>query len=249
MRRTLFKSKIHRATVTQADLDYEGSVTIDADLMRAADILPYEKVHIWNRTNGSRLETYALEAPAGLGRHLRQRRGRAPREARRHRHHRDVRRGEGRGRGARLEADRRSRRRAEPHRHAGGRTGRDPGPAAAAAHGLIGSDFVSRVETLKKFIAARPSDPFPRYGLAQEYKNAGQLAEARAEFDDADARSPRLHGGVPARGQRAARARRARRGARGLRARHRGVPAARRRPRDERARRRALVVRRVSASP
>jgi tetratricopeptide (TPR) repeat protein len=42
---------------------------------------------------------------------------------------------------------------------------------------------VSRVETLKKFIQARPNDPFPRYGLAQEYKNAGQLAEARAEFD------------------------------------------------------------------
>ena len=67
MRRTLFKSKIHRATVTQADLDYEGSVTIDAELMRAADILPYEKVHIWNRTNGSRLETYALEGAAGSG--------------------------------------------------------------------------------------------------------------------------------------------------------------------------------------
>jgi len=67
MRRTLFRSKIHRATVTQADLDYEGSVTIDADLMRAADILPYEKVHIWNRTNGSRLETYALEGAAGSG--------------------------------------------------------------------------------------------------------------------------------------------------------------------------------------
>jgi len=67
MRRTLFKSKIHRGTVTQADLDYEGSITVDAELMRAADILPYEKVHIWNRTNGSRLETYALEAPAGSG--------------------------------------------------------------------------------------------------------------------------------------------------------------------------------------
>jgi aspartate 1-decarboxylase len=67
MRRTLFRSKIHRATVTQADLDYEGSVTIDATLMRAADILPYEKVHIWNRTNGSRLETYALEGPADSG--------------------------------------------------------------------------------------------------------------------------------------------------------------------------------------
>jgi aspartate 1-decarboxylase len=67
MRRTLFKSKIHRATVTQADLDYEGSVTIDAALMGAANILPYEKVAIWNRTNGARLETYALEGPAGSG--------------------------------------------------------------------------------------------------------------------------------------------------------------------------------------
>jgi len=67
MRRTIFKSKIHRATVTHADLDYEGSVTLDADLMRAADILPYEKVAIWNVTRGSRLETYALEGPAGGG--------------------------------------------------------------------------------------------------------------------------------------------------------------------------------------
>jgi aspartate 1-decarboxylase len=67
MRRSLFKSKIHLATVTQADLDYEGSITIDADLMRAADILPYERVHVWNRTNGSRLETYALEGQAGSG--------------------------------------------------------------------------------------------------------------------------------------------------------------------------------------
>jgi aspartate 1-decarboxylase len=67
MKRTLFRSKIHRATVTQADLDYEGSVTIDSNLMRAADILPYEKVHIWNRTNGHRLETYALEGEAGSG--------------------------------------------------------------------------------------------------------------------------------------------------------------------------------------
>jgi aspartate 1-decarboxylase len=67
MRRTLFKSKIHRATVTHADLDYEGSVTIDGELMRAANILPYERVHIWNATNGTRLETYALEGPAGSG--------------------------------------------------------------------------------------------------------------------------------------------------------------------------------------
>jgi aspartate 1-decarboxylase len=67
MRRTLFKSKIHRATVTHADLEYEGSVTIDGSLMRAANILPYERVHIWNVTTGSRLETYALEGPAGSG--------------------------------------------------------------------------------------------------------------------------------------------------------------------------------------
>jgi len=67
MRRTIFKSKIHRATVTHADLDYEGSVTLDSELMRAADILPYEQVAIWNVTRGSRLETYALEGPAGSG--------------------------------------------------------------------------------------------------------------------------------------------------------------------------------------
>jgi len=67
MRRTMFKSKIHRATVTHADLDYEGSVTIDADLLRAADILPHEHVHVWNVTRGTRIETYALEGPAGSG--------------------------------------------------------------------------------------------------------------------------------------------------------------------------------------
>jgi aspartate 1-decarboxylase len=67
MRRILFKSKIHRATVTQADLDYEGSVTIDRDLLRAADILPFEKVAVWNVTRGTRLETYALEGNAGSG--------------------------------------------------------------------------------------------------------------------------------------------------------------------------------------
>lgn len=67
MRRSLFKSKIHRATVTHADLDYEGSVTIDERLMHAADILQYERVHIWNVTNGSRLETYALAGDPGSG--------------------------------------------------------------------------------------------------------------------------------------------------------------------------------------
>lgn len=63
----MFKSKIHRATVTQADLDYEGSVTIDGDLLRAADILPYEKVALWNVSRGTRLETYAIEGEAGSG--------------------------------------------------------------------------------------------------------------------------------------------------------------------------------------
>ncbi len=65
MRRKMFKSKIHRATVTHADLDYEGSVTIDSDLLEAADILPHEHVHIWNVTQGTRIETYALEGPRG----------------------------------------------------------------------------------------------------------------------------------------------------------------------------------------
>jgi aspartate 1-decarboxylase len=67
MKLTMFKSKIHRATVTHADLDYEGSVTIDAELMARAHILPYESVHIWNVTRGTRLVTYALEGPSGSG--------------------------------------------------------------------------------------------------------------------------------------------------------------------------------------
>lgn len=67
MRRTLFKSKIHRATVTHADLEYEGSVTIDRDLMLAADIVEHEQVHIWNVTSGTRLVTYALEGAPGSG--------------------------------------------------------------------------------------------------------------------------------------------------------------------------------------
>jgi aspartate 1-decarboxylase len=67
MKRRMFKSKIHRATVTHADLEYEGSVSIDTDLLRAADIRPYEEVHIWNVTSGTRLATYALEGDAGSG--------------------------------------------------------------------------------------------------------------------------------------------------------------------------------------
>jgi aspartate 1-decarboxylase len=67
MQRIMLKSKIHRATVTGADLHYEGSVTIDRDLMDAADIISYEKVAVWNVTNGSRLETYAIEGERGSG--------------------------------------------------------------------------------------------------------------------------------------------------------------------------------------
>lgn len=67
MRLNVFKSKIHRATVTHADLDYEGSVTVDSDLLDAAEILPYEAVHIWNVTRGTRLMTYALPGPRGSG--------------------------------------------------------------------------------------------------------------------------------------------------------------------------------------
>lgn len=67
MLRTMFKSKIHRATVTEADLNYVGSVTIDADLLEAADLLPGELVHIVDITNGARLETYTIEGERGSG--------------------------------------------------------------------------------------------------------------------------------------------------------------------------------------
>jgi aspartate 1-decarboxylase len=67
MFRTMLKSKIHRATVTQADLHYVGSVTIDADLMEAADLLPGEQVAIVDVNNGARLETYVIEGPRGSG--------------------------------------------------------------------------------------------------------------------------------------------------------------------------------------
>jgi aspartate 1-decarboxylase len=67
MFRTMFKSKIHRCTVTQADLHYVGSVTIDQDLMDAADLLPGEQVQIVDITNGARLETYVIEGRRGSG--------------------------------------------------------------------------------------------------------------------------------------------------------------------------------------
>jgi aspartate 1-decarboxylase len=67
MFRTMFKSKIHRATVTQADLHYVGSITIDADLMATADLMEGEQVHVVDIDNGARLETYVIPGPPGSG--------------------------------------------------------------------------------------------------------------------------------------------------------------------------------------
>src|SRR5262249_28581984 len=67
MLRFMFKSKIHRATVTHADVDYEGSLTVDSNLLKAADILPYEEINVWNISRGSRFRTYALPGEAGSG--------------------------------------------------------------------------------------------------------------------------------------------------------------------------------------
>jgi len=65
--RIMMSGKIHRATVTGADIDYEGSITLDPDLMEAAGILPYEQVHVVDVTNGARLETYAIKGERGSG--------------------------------------------------------------------------------------------------------------------------------------------------------------------------------------
>ncbi|MEX1164462.1 MAG: aspartate 1-decarboxylase [Nitriliruptor sp.] len=67
MRRTMMKSKIHRGTVTEANLDYVGSITIDRDLMDAADLLVNEKVQVVDNDNGARLETYVIEGERGSG--------------------------------------------------------------------------------------------------------------------------------------------------------------------------------------
>lgn len=67
MHRTLLKSKIHRATVTEANLNYEGSVTIDRDLMERADLVDHEQVHIYDVNNGNRLITYAIPGERGSG--------------------------------------------------------------------------------------------------------------------------------------------------------------------------------------
>jgi len=67
MLRTVCKSKIHRATVTEANVQYAGSLTLDAQLMKAADLVPYEQVHVVDVENGARLVTYCIEGPPGSG--------------------------------------------------------------------------------------------------------------------------------------------------------------------------------------
>ena len=67
MMRSFLRSKIHRVKVTEADLNYEGSLSIDRLLMNAADIAPYEEIQVWNVTRPTRLSTYVIEAPAGSG--------------------------------------------------------------------------------------------------------------------------------------------------------------------------------------
>jgi aspartate 1-decarboxylase len=67
MQRQMLKSKIHRATVTDCDVDYVGSITIDTELMASADLIPNEQVHVWDLDNGSRFVTYVIEGEAGSG--------------------------------------------------------------------------------------------------------------------------------------------------------------------------------------
>ena len=67
MNRTMMKGKIHRATVTDANLAYEGSITLDPVLMELADVLPHEQVHVYDVNNGNRLVTYAIEGERGAG--------------------------------------------------------------------------------------------------------------------------------------------------------------------------------------
>jgi len=67
MQRIVLRAKLHRATITEADLNYEGSLTIDQHLMDEARIVPFEQVHVYNISNGERFETYAIAGPAGSG--------------------------------------------------------------------------------------------------------------------------------------------------------------------------------------
>lgn len=68
MLRAFLRSKIHRATVTHVDVEYEGSLSLDEDLMKAADLHPFERVDVWNVSNGERFSTYLIKGPEGAGR-------------------------------------------------------------------------------------------------------------------------------------------------------------------------------------
>ena len=92
MRRTMLKSKIHRATLTGSDLNYVGSITVDADLLDAADILEHELVHVLDIDNGARFETYTIAGAPRLRRHAGQRRRRPAGAHRRQGHRRLLRR-------------------------------------------------------------------------------------------------------------------------------------------------------------
>ena len=92
MQRQMLKSKIHRATVTDCDLHYAGSITIDSELMERADLLPGELVHVLDIDNGERFETYVIEGERGSGEMCAERRRRAPRAAGRPRDRRLLRR-------------------------------------------------------------------------------------------------------------------------------------------------------------
>ncbi len=67
MQRIMLKSKLHRARITDSNLEYEGSMTIDEDLMKASDIVPYEQIKVYNVNNGARFDTYAIAGPPGSG--------------------------------------------------------------------------------------------------------------------------------------------------------------------------------------
>ena len=88
MLRTMMKAKIHRATVTDSNLDYQGSITIDEALLEKTAIIPYEQVDIYNITNGERFTTYAIIGAKGFGSHLHQRRRGAQGKERGPGHHR-----------------------------------------------------------------------------------------------------------------------------------------------------------------
>jgi len=67
MRRMMLKAKIQKLTVTETDIEYEGSLTLDEDLLRAADLKPFEQVHVYNISNGERFSTYLIKGPKGSG--------------------------------------------------------------------------------------------------------------------------------------------------------------------------------------